>query len=186
MTRSDAQENRGTILQAFASLLRPGNAKLPTMSDVVRQSGLGRGTVYRHFPEIGDLIFAHLDTGYRAVCSSYEPEWIKGDADVIRAKCEAFLLSYYNFNRDNHSILATPECLISEGRQLAKTELRRKIYVTLTRMSETPLKPIELNKWTDVIACCVETEHIGSSSILEARPDISVGIAMTLLDACLK
>lgn len=185
MTRSDAQDNRKRILRAFSDLVKAGPPQLPTMTDIVRQSGLGRGTVYRHFPEVGDLVFAHLNEGYHTLCSSYEPEWIKGDAKAIRVGFEAFLLRFYDFNRRNHSILATPEFMTSEGRQLAKAELRRKIYVTLTRLSDAPLKPVELTKWADVIACCVETDHIGSSSLLESRPDVSIGIGMTLLDACL-
>ncbi|MEO9657949.1 MULTISPECIES: TetR/AcrR family transcriptional regulator [Alphaproteobacteria] len=186
MTRSDAKDNKAKILYAFADLVKAGPSRLPSMTEIVKRSGLGRGTVYRHFPEVGDLVFAHLNEGYHEVCSSYEPEWINGNAKAIRARFEAFLLRFYDFNRRNHSILATPEFLTSEGRKLAKAELRRKIYVTLTRLSETPLKPVELTKWADVIACCVETEHIGSSSLLEARPDVSIGIGMTLLDACLE
>lgn len=54
--RSDARRNRRTVLDAAVTLLaqRP-NA---TMQEVADASGLGRTTVYRHFPRRQDLIDA--------------------------------------------------------------------------------------------------------------------------------
>lgn len=54
--RSDARRNRRTVLDAAVALL----AKRPqaTMQEVADASGLGRTTVYRHFPRRQDLIDA--------------------------------------------------------------------------------------------------------------------------------
>jgi AcrR family transcriptional regulator len=54
--RSDARRNRRTVLDAAVTLLaqRP-NA---TMQEVADASGLGRTTVYRHFPRRQDLVDA--------------------------------------------------------------------------------------------------------------------------------
>ncbi|HET6508420.1 MAG TPA: helix-turn-helix domain-containing protein [Baekduia sp.] len=57
--RSDARRNRRTVLDAAVALL----AKRPqaTMQEVADASGLGRTTVYRHFPRRQDLIDALYD-----------------------------------------------------------------------------------------------------------------------------
>jgi AcrR family transcriptional regulator len=54
--RSDARRNRRTVLDAAVALL----AERPqaTMQEVADASGLGRTTVYRHFPKRQDLIDA--------------------------------------------------------------------------------------------------------------------------------
>ncbi len=54
--RSDARRNRRTVLDAAVTLL----AQRPqaTMQEVAEASGLGRTTVYRHFPRRQDLIDA--------------------------------------------------------------------------------------------------------------------------------
>ncbi len=54
--RSDARRNRRTVLDAAVALL----AQRPqaTMQEVADASGLGRTTVYRHFPRRQDLIDA--------------------------------------------------------------------------------------------------------------------------------
>jgi len=97
-----------------------------------------------------------------------------------------FLISYIEYNAKNHALLSSIEGLNSEGRRLTKVELRRKIFVTVNRLSPKPTKPIELSKWVDVIAHCVETEHLSAYSTREARPDISVNIAMALLEEFLR
>jgi AcrR family transcriptional regulator len=57
--RSDARRNRRTVLDAAVALL----AQRPqaTMQEVADASGLGRTTVYRHFPRRQDLIDALYD-----------------------------------------------------------------------------------------------------------------------------
>src|SRR3954465_15102023 len=54
--RSDARRNRRTVLDAAVALL----AQRPqaTMQEIADASGLGRTTVYRHFPRRQDLIDA--------------------------------------------------------------------------------------------------------------------------------
>jgi AcrR family transcriptional regulator len=54
--RSDARRNRRTVLDAAVALL----ARRPqaTMQEVADASGLGRTTVYRHFPRRQDLVDA--------------------------------------------------------------------------------------------------------------------------------
>jgi len=183
--RSDYLENRQKILKVFEQAIQGTGKALPSMTDVVRQSGLGRGTVYRHFATPGDVLYAYLEDGFTRLYTTYEPEWIKADKAGQRAEFEAFLLRCIDFTLENMALLSSPEYRESEGKTLAKTELRRKIYVTATNISDVPLKPIELSKWVDAIAYCVEPDHLGSSSPKEIRPELSVRIAMTLFDEAL-
>lgn len=186
MKRSDAVENRKKIMEALSVYLKNGKQPLPTMSDIVNMTDLGRGTIYRNFADIGELFYAYLQDGYTELYSSYEPEWID-DGDEVLIQCfQQFLFNCFEFNENNHTLLVSPACLTSEGLALAKVELRRKIFVTLTKISKAPLKPIELTKWVDVMAHCVETEHLASSSLLETQAETSVKIAMTLFFACLQ
>ena len=57
--RSDARRNRRTVLDAAVALL--AHRPQATMQEVADASGLGRTTVYRHFPRRQDLIDALYD-----------------------------------------------------------------------------------------------------------------------------
>ena len=179
--RRDSIENRQRILDVFAQALQETPQDMPSMTDVVRLSGLGRGTVYRHFPQIGDLVYAYYESRFIGLFETYEPEWIEGDAAHVLAEFKAFMLRFHAFSVEHAPYLGTADYYASEGRQLAQTELRRKIFVTATKLSQKPLKPADLNKWADVIAHCVEVDHVKPTSPRERDPDLSVKIAMTLL-----
>jgi AcrR family transcriptional regulator len=68
--RSDARRNRRTVLDAAVTLL----AQRPqaTMQEVADASGLGRTTVYRHFPRRQDLIDALFAEVIRDAASTIE------------------------------------------------------------------------------------------------------------------
>jgi AcrR family transcriptional regulator len=68
--RSDARRNRRTVLAAAVALL----AQRPqaTMQEVADASGLGRTTVYRHFPRRQDLIDALFDEVIRDAAETIE------------------------------------------------------------------------------------------------------------------
>jgi AcrR family transcriptional regulator len=68
--RSDARRNRRTVLDAAVTLLaqRP-NA---TMQEVADASGLGRTTVYRHFPRRQDLIDALFEEVLREAAETVD------------------------------------------------------------------------------------------------------------------
>jgi len=184
--RSDSVKNKTAILDVFSRAVQEDPSKLPSMSDLVAQTGLGRGTVYRHFSQPGDVLYAYFEDGFTRLYETYEPEWLKVDSQVLRLEFEAFLLRCYAFAQDHLSLLSTPEFHQSEGRTLAMAELRRKIFVTATMISERPLKPKDLSKWVDAIAYCVEVNHLSSSSPKELSPATSVRIAMTLLEEAIQ
>jgi AcrR family transcriptional regulator len=68
--RSDARRNRRTVLDAAVALL----AERPqaTMQEVADASGLGRTTVYRHFPRRQDLIDALFQEVLREAAKTVE------------------------------------------------------------------------------------------------------------------
>jgi AcrR family transcriptional regulator len=68
--RADARRNRRTVLDAAVALL----AQRPqaTMQEVADASGLGRTTVYRHFPKRQDLIDALFEEVLREAAETIE------------------------------------------------------------------------------------------------------------------
>ena len=56
-TRADAQRNRERILEVARQAFTRDGAEA-SLDDIARQSGIGPGTLYRHFPSRDDLIEA--------------------------------------------------------------------------------------------------------------------------------
>ena len=59
--RSDAVANRKRILLATRELFAQHGPAAVSMSDVIKASGVGRGTLYRHFPNKAELCLAVMD-----------------------------------------------------------------------------------------------------------------------------
>lgn len=59
--RSDAVANRQRILAATRSLFAKRGPAAVSMSDIVKSAGVGRGTLYRHFANKGELCLAVMD-----------------------------------------------------------------------------------------------------------------------------
>ena len=55
--RSDAQQNRERILVVAKEAFAKSGANA-SLDDIARQAGVGRGTLYRHFPSREDLLKA--------------------------------------------------------------------------------------------------------------------------------
>lgn len=63
--RADAARNRRRILDAAAELLAERGPEGVTMNCVAQTAGMGVGTVYRRFGDVGQLLLALLDDGER-------------------------------------------------------------------------------------------------------------------------
>src|SRR5215218_7360701 len=59
--RSDAARNRRVILSTARTLFEERGVTCVTMEEIARASGVGKGTLYRHFPHKGFLCQALLD-----------------------------------------------------------------------------------------------------------------------------
>src|SRR3954452_5142001 len=83
--RSDARRNRRTVLDAAGALL----AQRPqaTMQEIADASGLGRTTVYRHFPRRQDLIDALFEEVLREAGETVQ-EALRSATSARQLLCE--------------------------------------------------------------------------------------------------
>ncbi|WP_067820336.1 TetR/AcrR family transcriptional regulator [Nocardia inohanensis] len=65
--RADAARNRAKILQAAAGLFGSRDPRTVTMDDIAKAAGVGRGTLYRRYPDVGSIAMALLDEHERAL-----------------------------------------------------------------------------------------------------------------------
>ncbi|MEV4809774.1 TetR/AcrR family transcriptional regulator [Micromonospora avicenniae] len=61
MERADAARNRARILEAAASLFAERPPQDVTMDDIAKRAGVGRGTLYRRYPDRASIAVALLD-----------------------------------------------------------------------------------------------------------------------------
>lgn len=65
--RADAARNRAKILAAAAELFTTRDPRTVTMDDIAKAAGVGRGTLYRRYPDIGAIAVALLDKHERVI-----------------------------------------------------------------------------------------------------------------------
>lgn len=173
MTRRDARQNREQIMHAFHEATRTDVIALPTMSEIVKLSGLGRGTVYRHFPDIGTLAFSFLTSGYEILFEESREKLRKVTSPAeARAVMEDHLYRFRAFSKENLSVLLRPECLSSDGYDLAQTSQRQVIRRALRDMAGIgKTSPHLLDAAVDIIARIAEPEHLKAVGITYNLPD---------------
>lgn len=107
------QQTRQRIIEAVSELhQRVGPAKT-TISDVAALAGVGRMTVYKHFPEEFELFAA-----CGAHWSSRHPLPDFDDClarDSLQERCLCVLQRLYSYYRDNHAMLGK---VLGDARQL--------------------------------------------------------------------
>ncbi|GAA3886917.1 TetR/AcrR family transcriptional regulator [Streptomyces sedi] len=59
--RADAARNRAKVLAAAARLFESEDPRTVTMEDIARAAGVGRGTLYRRYPDVASVAAALLD-----------------------------------------------------------------------------------------------------------------------------
>ncbi|MGC5015437.1 TetR/AcrR family transcriptional regulator [Streptosporangium sp. DT93] len=67
MERADAARNRARILEAAERLFAADGAPNVTMEDIARAAGVGRGTLYRRYPDRASIAVALLDEHERTL-----------------------------------------------------------------------------------------------------------------------
>lgn len=65
--RADAARNRARVLEAAAGLFASRDPRTVTMDDVAKAAGVGRGTLYRRFPDVASIARDLLDEHERAL-----------------------------------------------------------------------------------------------------------------------
>lgn len=85
------QENiRDLILDAVDSLLARFGYKKMTMEDVAREVGIGKGTIYLHFPSKEELVLAHVDRIAEAVVGKLRE--LAGATDPVERRLRRMLV----------------------------------------------------------------------------------------------
>ncbi|TQM29156.1 TetR/AcrR family transcriptional regulator [Nocardia bhagyanarayanae] len=65
--RADAARNRAKVLAAAAELFAGRDPRAVTMDDIAKAAGVGRGTLYRRYPDTNSIAVALLDEHERAL-----------------------------------------------------------------------------------------------------------------------
>ncbi|MGW0732548.1 TetR/AcrR family transcriptional regulator [Streptomyces sp. NPDC002851] len=65
--RADAARNRAKVLDAARHLFAEKDPRTVTMEDIARAAGVGRGTLYRRYPDTASIATALLDEHERAL-----------------------------------------------------------------------------------------------------------------------
>ncbi|MFE3442114.1 TetR/AcrR family transcriptional regulator [Nocardia sp. NPDC059180] len=65
--RADAARNRAKVLAAAAELFADRDPRTVTMDDIAKAAGVGRGTLYRRYPDTNSIAVALLDEHERAL-----------------------------------------------------------------------------------------------------------------------
>ncbi|QKG22976.1 TetR/AcrR family transcriptional regulator [Actinomadura verrucosospora] len=65
--RADAARNRAKVLAAAAGLFASRDPRTVTMDDIAKAAGVGRGTLYRRYPDTVSIARALLDDHERAL-----------------------------------------------------------------------------------------------------------------------
>ncbi|MEP3245376.1 MAG: TetR/AcrR family transcriptional regulator [Sneathiella sp.] len=191
MPRSDAVQNREQIMQAFHQATRTDRPGLPTMSEIVKLSGLGRGTVYRHFPDIGAIAFSFMAVGYEALFDVTREALRAANTPLeTRAVLKDHLLRYRAYSKEHLSILLRPECIVSEGYILAATSNRQSVRRALRDMASPAEIPTNILEATsDLIARVAEPDHIRLSVLSYDLPDPiaeeSIDLALQLIETAI-
>jgi AcrR family transcriptional regulator len=93
--RADAQRNRDALIASAARLVQD-QGSATTFEDIARDAGVGKGTLYRHFPTRDHLIAAIMQARFDELAA--RAEQLRG-ADDPRAAVDTWLREY-----DRHPI----------------------------------------------------------------------------------
>ncbi|WP_393916184.1 TetR/AcrR family transcriptional regulator [Halostreptopolyspora alba] len=115
--RADAARNRHRILTAAHELVRERGTDALTMDAVATAAGVGVGTVYRRFGDLGKLAHALVDDGERA----FQTRFLSGPPPLgpgapASERVRAFLHAYVDRLTDEAGLLAVAETVTPTAR----------------------------------------------------------------------
>jgi AcrR family transcriptional regulator len=67
LERADAARNRARVLEAAAALFEQRDGREVTMEEIAKAAGVGKGTLYRRYPDVPSIAVALLDEHERAL-----------------------------------------------------------------------------------------------------------------------
>ncbi|WP_082535233.1 helix-turn-helix domain-containing protein [Nonomuraea pusilla] len=109
MERADAARNRARILEAASRLFAERPPQDVTMDDIAKAAGVGRGTLYRRYPDRASIAVALLDEHERAL----QERLLRGDPPLgpgapPAARLAAFYAAMVELLEDHrHLVLGT-------------------------------------------------------------------------------
>jgi AcrR family transcriptional regulator len=80
------EDIKDLILDAVDALLARYGYKKMTMDDVAREVGIGKGTIYLHFPGKEELVLAHIDRIATRVADALQKIACSADPPAVRLK----------------------------------------------------------------------------------------------------
>jgi AcrR family transcriptional regulator len=102
--RRDAARNRRVILDTARTLFEERGVTCVTMEEVARSSGVGKGTLYRRFPNKGYLCQELLDEPTRRL-QRLTLEMLRESGTTALEKLDAFLDALVAFTAENLDLL---------------------------------------------------------------------------------
>jgi len=93
---------RDLILDAVDDLLARFGYNKMTMEDVARQVGIGKGTIYLHFPSKQELVLSHIDRIAETVVLKLREQAVQGDAADRRLRRMLVLRVLVRFDSVGH------------------------------------------------------------------------------------
>ena len=178
-TRADALQNRELLLETAQALFDEQGVESVTMAAIAQAAGVGKGTLYRHFENKGDLCQALLDEDQRKLQERTLKRLRSNDdpLDLLRW----FLLEVAKFVDANQALLCTHtgEQTIPLLTHPAHLWWRQTIHQLLTRLDipgDTEYAADVLYMMLDVHTIYFQQTHLGYD--LERIHD---GLMQTLL-----
>jgi AcrR family transcriptional regulator len=158
--RADAARNRDKVLSAARTLFDERSIADVSMEDIARAAKVGRGTLYRRYPDKGSIAYALLDRDERdlqsRILTGVSP--LGPGAATAEDRLSAFIGAYVHFAKDAMALLlaaeATPHARMQTG---AYRFWRLHCTVLLT---ECDVQAPQL--LAEVLLSCLTAEQIGS------------------------
>lgn len=120
-SRADALKNRALLLETARALFREHGVEQVTMSAVADAAGVGKGTLYRHFPNKSQLCEALLDHDQRQLQARVLARLREVDgvpaphnAEAARDALHWLLAEVYQFYGRNDALLLSEEALMGD------------------------------------------------------------------------
>jgi AcrR family transcriptional regulator len=132
------REVRGAILDTTAALVMQHGLRSVTMSQIAEETGIGRATLYKYFPDVETILFAWHErqiTGHLGYLAE-----VRDQAGEPGQRLEAVLEAYALIAHESHGHPdAELEALLHRGEQVprARQQLRRMIRDLLAEGAET-------------------------------------------------
>ena len=162
-TRTDAQRNRGRILEVAKAAFARSGANT-SLDDVARQAGVGAGTLYRHFPTRDALLEAvyHTEVGKLAAAERELSEKLP-PVEALRA----WMLLFVDYIAEKHIIAPALNTFVGGPSKLYESS-RAQITGAIEALVKRAIKSGDIRK--DLDAFDLLRALIGVSNVASA-PD---------------